>query len=164
MKTLLLLSIILFGYSYELYSRSADVSQKEIYNVYQYRMKLDEGELSTFYKNEQRCYTSEIEFSHTKDFYYIKSDSFDLKFYIAKITESKPAKGSVTTQYLVAKVGNPHPFSICEIHANEKFYLVVTPIRFNHMSGIDESGIVISKENVCALDVITNTDAAIVKH
>jgi hypothetical protein len=155
MKVSLALIFFLLGFSLSTFSH-VKVEDKEIFNIYEYEMVLEAGEISQVYYSNERCYTTWVEYSHNKNFYFLKSENFDIKFHVVKFDESivKDKNGNVLSKIFkifAARCGSAHPYQIMEITNNDKFYLSVTPIRFNHKSGIDERGIVISKENICRI-------------
>lgn len=118
------------------------------YNIYEYEMRLASGTPSNAYYNDEKCYRAKISYSKTRDFFTFSTESFDIAFHILE----RKKCGEFTTRYVTVRAGaNGHPYSITEMRAENKFYLTITPIRFNAKYAIDEAGLVISSEDVCRI-------------
>lgn len=144
MKIFSLCLILILPFFIKFEKLNTIVVEKQIYNVFEYKMKLDKVNGNVYYSHE-KCYSANIEIKKGQKSYVIEIENNIHKFEIISV-KSRNKKGYTV---LVAKIGNPQLYLITESYVDNELYLIVKPVRFNTKYAIDDAGLVISKKPVC---------------
>lgn len=114
------------------------------YNVFEYELKLDKGELLQVYFSTQKCYSASVQLKKSMSKYIVKVDN---NVYVFQIIKERFLTSSII--YMASRLGTGQLYTITEIVIEGVLYVEFKPIRFNSKFSVRDKGLILSKGEVC---------------